>query len=111
MKYVNAKGLGLSAFALGTVQLGMQYGLGEDSAKPSEEKSFAMLDAAMALGINTLDTANNYGDSEAVIGRWMAKRKAENKRETTHRHLPAQRQIQDGKGARKTICRQKCAIH
>lgn len=79
MKYVNAKGLNLSAFALGTVQLGMQYGLGEDSAKPSEEKSFSMLDAAMALGINTLDTANNYGDSEAVIGRWIAKRKAENK--------------------------------
>lgn len=79
MKYVNTKGLNLSAFALGTVQLGMQYGLGEDSAKPSEEKSFAMLDAAMELGINTLDTANNYGDSEAVIGRWLAKRKAEKK--------------------------------
>ena len=42
MKYVNAKGLDLSAFALGTVQLGMQYGLGEDSAKPSEEKSLTI---------------------------------------------------------------------
>ena len=79
MKYVNAKGLDLSAFALGTVQLGMQYGLGEDSAKPSEEKAFSMLDAAMELGVNTLDTANNYGDSEAVIGRWMAQRKAAGK--------------------------------
>ncbi len=79
MKYVNAKALNLSAFALGTVQLGMQYGLGEDSAKPSEEKSFAMLDRAMELGINTLDTANNYGDSEAVIGRWLKKRRAEGK--------------------------------
>ena len=53
MKYVQAKGLDLSAFALGTVQLGMQYGLGEDSAKPSEEKAFSMLDAAMELGINS----------------------------------------------------------
>ena len=79
MKYVQAKGLNLSAFALGTVQLGMQYGLGEDSGKPSEEKSFAMLDKAMDLGINTLDTANNYGDSEAVIGRWISHRRAEGK--------------------------------
>ena len=37
MKYVQAKGLNLSAFALGTVQLGIEYGLGEHSAKPTEE--------------------------------------------------------------------------
>lgn len=79
MKYVKAKGLDLSAFAFGTVQLGMQYGLSANNAKPSEEKSFEMLDVAMDLGVNTLDTANNYGDSEAVIGRWMNKRKAEGK--------------------------------
>lgn len=80
MKYVKAKALDLSAFALGTVQLGMQYGLAEDSVKPTEEKAFSMLDKAMELGINTLDTANNYGDSEKVIGRWLAKRKTQGER-------------------------------
>jgi len=79
MKYVQAKGLNLSAFALGTVQLGLTYGLGEHSEKPTEEAAFAILDRAVELGVNTLDTANNYGDSEAVIGRWIAKRKAEGK--------------------------------
>ena len=80
MKYVQAKGLDLSAFALGTVQLGIEYGLGEHSAKPTEEAAFAILDRAVDLGVNTLDTANNYGDSEAVIGRWLTKRRAEGKK-------------------------------
>lgn len=80
MKYVQAKGLDLSAFALGTVQLGIEYGLGEHSAKPTEEAAFAILDKAVDLGVNTLDTANNYGESEAVIGRWLTKRRAEGKK-------------------------------
>lgn len=77
MRYVQAKGLNLSAFALGTVQLGMTYGIGEHREKPTEEAAFAILDKAMELGVNTLDTANNYGDSEAIIGRWLQKRKAD----------------------------------
>ena len=75
MKYINAKGQRLSRFSLGTVQLGMKYGLGEDCEKPSEEAAFALLDRAMELGVDNLDTANNYGDSEAVIGRWLRQRK------------------------------------
>ena len=34
----------------------------------------ALLDAAMALGINAIDTARKYGLSEQSIGRWMAER-------------------------------------
>jgi len=77
MKYIQTKGLNLSQFSLGTVQLGMTYGLGEDRAKPSEDKAVSILDRAMELGINNLDTSNNYGDSEAIIGRWLRRRKAE----------------------------------
>lgn len=76
MKYIETHGLRLSRFQLGTVQLGMTYGLGADKAKPSEEKAMGILDAAVAHGINILDTANNYGDSEAVIGRWLEKKRA-----------------------------------
>ena len=79
MKYITAKGQTLSRFSLGTVQIGMTYGLGEHKAKPSEEAAYALLDQAMDLGIDNLDTANNYGDAEEVIGRWMSKRRAENK--------------------------------
>ena len=79
MKYVEAKGQRMSAFSLGTVQLGMTYGLGVDKDKPSEETAFSILDTAMENGIDNLDTANNYGDSEAVIGRWLGKRREEKK--------------------------------
>ena len=71
MKYVHYNGLNLSSFALGTVQLGLKYGLGEHSDKPTEETAFAILDKAIESGVNTLDTANNYGDSERVIGEWL----------------------------------------
>ena len=71
MKYVEKKGLNLSVFSLGTVQLGMDYGLGEDIAKPKKETAFEVLDCAIKNGVNSLDTANNYGDSEKVIGEWL----------------------------------------
>ena len=44
MKYITAKGQTLSRFSLGTVQIGMTYGLGEHKAKPSEEAAFALGD-------------------------------------------------------------------
>jgi len=65
----------MSRFSLGTVQIGMTYGLGEHKAKPSEEAAFSLLDQVMDLGIDNLDTANNYGDAEAVIGRWLNHRR------------------------------------
>lgn len=77
MKHVNVKGMDMSVFTLGTVQLGMDYGLGEHTQKPSKEAAFALLDRAAACGVNTLDTANNYGDSEKVIGEWLRKQPKE----------------------------------
>lgn len=77
MRYTTAKGTPLSLFSLGTVQLGMTYGLGENRGVPSEEKAFQILDRAIELGVNNLDTANNYGDSEKVIGKWLQKRHSE----------------------------------
>ncbi|MCQ2400724.1 MAG: aldo/keto reductase [Lachnospiraceae bacterium] len=79
MKYFELDGKKLSSFQLGTVQLGMKYGLGVDSDKPSEETALKMLDRAMEMGVNNLDTANNYGDSQKVIGHWLLRQKAEGK--------------------------------
>ena len=56
---------------LGTVQLGMNYGIANTGGKPDEEKSFSILRAALEGGVNTLDTARAYGDSEEVIGRFL----------------------------------------
>jgi len=71
MKTVNVKGLDISVLSLGTVQLGLNYGINNDGGKPSQETANTILDAAIAGGINTLDTAGAYGDSEVVIGNWL----------------------------------------
>lgn len=75
MKYVESKGLNISAFSLGTVQLGMNYGLGEYTQKPEKSYAFELLNKAVELGVNVLDTSDNYGDSESVIGEWLQTKK------------------------------------
>jgi aryl-alcohol dehydrogenase-like predicted oxidoreductase len=61
----------ISAMTLGTVQLGMNYGIANDGGKPDEAKSFAILRSALENGVTALDTARAYGDSEEVIGRFL----------------------------------------
>lgn len=61
----------ISAMTLGTVQLGMNYGIANNDGKPDEQKSFSILRAALENGVTSLDTARAYGDSELVIGRFL----------------------------------------
>lgn len=59
---------------LGTVQLGLKYGLNNTLGQPTQAESFAILDKALASGIDTFDTAWAYGIAEDVIGAWIKKR-------------------------------------
>lgn len=61
----------ISQMTLGTVQLGMNYGISNDLGMPDEEKSFSMLRTAFENGVNALDTARAYGVSEEVIGKFL----------------------------------------
>lgn len=61
----------ISQMTLGTVQLGMNYGISNDLGMPDEEKSFSMLRSALENGVNALDTARAYGVSEEVIGKFL----------------------------------------
>ena len=72
MNYTNIKGLNLSKFTLGTVQLGMKYGIANRSGKPDMEKAFKILQAAISSGINSFDTASLYGNSEEVLGKFFS---------------------------------------
>lgn len=57
---------------LGTVQLGLDYGVSGRSPRPDFGEALAILRAAHAGGVRAIDTAQSYGDSEAVIGRALA---------------------------------------
>ena len=67
---------------LGTVELGMAYGINNTQGKPSLEKSFEVLDAAWRGGIRELDTASAYGDSEEIIGMFQSERNVHFKTDT-----------------------------
>ena len=77
MNYTENNGYKISEMTLGTVQLGRPYGINNSKGMPSFEESSAILNTALDLGINTFDTANNYGESEAVLGKFFSKSNAE----------------------------------
>ena len=58
-----------SLLMLGTVQFGMNYGVANTHGKPSYETVKNILKEAFDGGVNALDTAPEYGDSEEVIGK------------------------------------------
>ena len=63
----------LHKIALGTAQFGLNYGISNQSGQSSFEAVCEILLAAQKLGINTLDTAAAYGNSETVLGEALTK--------------------------------------
>lgn len=69
--------LAVSVLALGTVSLGLQYGIAKEGLPPPPEADgIALIHHALDHGINFLDTARAYGTSEQVVGRALAGREA-----------------------------------
>ncbi len=71
MQTITKNGINVSKMTLGTVQLGMNYGVNNKNGMPTEEESFAILDAAYEGGVTILDTSDDYGKSEEVIGKYL----------------------------------------
>jgi aryl-alcohol dehydrogenase-like predicted oxidoreductase len=72
-------GLSVSEVGLGTVELGMDYGIadGRGPAKPSRDEAARVLNQALDSGINFIDTARAYGASEETIGWALGARRKE----------------------------------
>jgi aryl-alcohol dehydrogenase-like predicted oxidoreductase len=60
----------ITNIGIGTVQFGVKYGIANQTGQTSEANAFEVLDIAMTLGINTIDTASSYGTSEVVLGKY-----------------------------------------
>lgn len=67
-------GIEVSEIAFGAVEIGMQYG---DHPMPSEADAHQLLNAALDRGMNFIDTARMYGESEERIGRALKGRRQE----------------------------------
>jgi aryl-alcohol dehydrogenase-like predicted oxidoreductase len=57
-----------SSLALGTVQFGLPYGISNKSGQVSCQAAKAIIALARSSGIDTIDTAIAYGESEACLG-------------------------------------------
>jgi aryl-alcohol dehydrogenase-like predicted oxidoreductase len=60
----------MSKFILGTVQFGLNYGINNEEGQPAKSSVFQIFDAATKNEINTLDTAEAYGDAHQIIGQY-----------------------------------------
>ena len=58
----------MTRLALGTAQFGLPYGIANQAGQVSRKDVSAMLQLAASNGIDTLDTAIAYGESEKSLG-------------------------------------------
>ncbi len=72
-------GLLVSELALGTVELGLTYGIPQagEVGPPDEREAAAILHRAVDAGVNLIDSARAYGTAEEVIGRALRTRRHE----------------------------------
>jgi aryl-alcohol dehydrogenase-like predicted oxidoreductase len=57
------------SIALGTAQFGLEYGVANQQGKVSADEAHKIVNHALSSGMNTIDTAIAYGDSEECLGR------------------------------------------
>ena len=77
MRTLGRTGLQISAFALGTVELGLDYGIDAPGhfGRPAKEDAIRLVHQALDAGINLIDTARAYGTSEEILGEALAGRR------------------------------------
>lgn len=56
---------------LGTVQMGLPYGINNQTGKPNQSQAFDILKYAYQQNIKTLDTADVYGNASEIIGAYQ----------------------------------------
>ncbi|WP_426059998.1 aldo/keto reductase [Hymenobacter sp. B1770] len=61
----------IGRLALGTAQFGLAYGINNTAGRPDDATVEAILQLAQAAGVDLLDTAAAYGDSESRLGAWL----------------------------------------
>jgi spore coat polysaccharide biosynthesis protein SpsF len=64
----------MAEFVLGSVQLGLDYGVANRTGKPSRAAALALVRRAADCGIRQFDTARAYGDAEERLGEALSGR-------------------------------------
>lgn len=67
--YARLSGDRMNRLALGTVQFGSNYGIANQSGQVPRIEAESMMKLALKSGINMIDTAISYGESEVLLGK------------------------------------------
>ncbi|WP_332697661.1 aldo/keto reductase [Halalkalibacter lacteus] len=67
----------ISKLMLGTAQLGQNYGISNMFGKRHKKDALEILRYGISMGINMIDTAPSYGQSEHLIGEFLQQYKTE----------------------------------
>ena len=70
---LNWNSVSIPDFVLGTVQLGMPYGIANATGQPTETEGFDLIQLGMSRGYTWFDTAASYGTSEEFLGATFAR--------------------------------------
>ena len=62
----------ISKLMLGTVALGLDYGIADQQQKPELKESIDILSFALQAGISAFDTARTYGTAEQLLGDFLS---------------------------------------
>jgi len=63
----------IAKISLGTVQFGQDYGIANSGGKIDKEEALSILQHAAGWDVESIDTAQAYGESEAVLGELLQK--------------------------------------
>lgn len=92
-----------SRLAVGSAQFGLDYGISNTDGRVDSETVLAILTRAAAAGIDLVDTAAAYGDSEEVVGAALSA--IDNPPAVVSKLFPGTPAVQVGAAARSSLAR------
>jgi len=76
-RHIERMNTDVTILGFGALEIGRNWGLGMDTERPQEEIAKEVLNTALDMGINLIDTANAYHKSEERIGKYISARRKE----------------------------------
>lgn len=78
-RWIQRMNVEVTFMGFGALEIGRNWGLGsgEEVQRPAEEEAGRVLNTVLEMGINLIDTASAYHQSEKRIGKFMAHRRHE----------------------------------
>tara|TARA_R100000027_G_scaffold37442_1_gene27548 strand:+ start:32117 stop:33046 length:930 start_codon:yes stop_codon:yes gene_type:complete len=92
-----------SKLTLGTVQFGLDYGVANQTGRPSYRNCLAIIEKAYTCGIRYFDTAAAYGTSEEVLGKALRELGIANEVVVISKSVPLPQDSQEPRMAKKLI--------